>query len=138
MYRALDHFLAPDDVRDWSAELAPIYEEVPAAAESARAARHAARVEGTSPSHELAAYAGTYANEMYGTITVEVRDEGLYVTRGPGLQGPASHWHYDTFSVAWETRWRGDAAATFETAASGDVEAVMLNGIRWWRAEGES
>lgn len=134
MYRALDHFLAPDHVRDWSAELKPIYDELEATAEEARVARAETRVEGTSPSHTLEAYAGTYENDMYGTLTVALQGDGLHVTRGPGMQGPASHWHYETFSVAWEARWRGDATATFETSASGEVTAVTLNGIRWSRA----
>jgi hypothetical protein len=133
MYRALDHFLAPDDVRDWSAELRPVYDEIEAAGAAAVAARAESRVEGTTPSHTLEAYAGTYESEMYGQVTVEVRGGALYVDRSPGLQGPASHWHHDTFLVEWEARWRGDALATFDVGASGAVSAVTVNGIRWAR-----
>jgi len=133
LYRALDHFLAPDDVRDWSAELKPIYDGAAEAAEAARAARAESRVEGTRPAHPLEAYAGTYESEMYGTVTVELRDGALHVFRGPGLQGPASHWHHETFLVEMEARWRGEGFATFETGASGSVEALSYNGIRWRR-----
>ncbi len=136
MYRALDHFLVPDDVRDWSAELMPIYEVGAEAAAEARAAREDSRMEGTSPSLPLDAYAGTYESEMYGTLTVELRDGGLHVFRGPGLQGPATHWHFDTFLVTWEARWRGDGLGTFEIGPSGDVQALRFSGIRWDRAEG--
>jgi CubicO group peptidase (beta-lactamase class C family) len=133
MYRALDHFLAPEDVRDWSAELKPLYEGIEAAGAAALAQRAESRAEGTTPSHPLEAYAGTYESEMYGEVTVEVRGGALYVDRSPGLRGPASHWHYDTFLVEWEARWRGDALGTFEIGASGAVEALMVNGIRWVR-----
>jgi len=133
MYRALDHFLAPDDVRDWSAELMPVYDAIETAGAAAVAQRDESRIEGTTPSHALEAYAGTYESEMYGQVTVEVRGGALYVDRSAGLQGPASHWHHDTFLVAWEARWRGEALATFEIGASGAVAALTVNGIRWAR-----
>jgi CubicO group peptidase (beta-lactamase class C family) len=133
MYQALDHFLAPEDVRDWSAELKTIYDGAAEGAAAARARREESRVAGTAPSHELSAYAGEYRHEMYGSIEVRLRDGGLYAIRGPGLRGPASHWHHDTFLVTWEARWRGDALATFETDAGGRVAAVNLNGLRWER-----
>ena len=36
-----------------------------------------ARVKGDAPALPLQAYAGTYTNELYGTITISVREKGL-------------------------------------------------------------
>jgi len=137
MYRVLDHFLAPDDVRDWSAEIKPIYDAAAEAGAEALARMEENRVEGTSPSHDLEAYVGTYSSEMYGDVEVTLVDGGLFVFRGPGLQGPATHWHYDTFRVDWDARWRGSALGSFELSAAGAVAALNVNGIRWARQEGQ-
>lgn len=136
MYRVLDYFLAPEQVRDWSAELKMLYDGIARRADSARARRERSRIPNTQPSHELEDYAGTFTNEMYGKVTVEVRDGALYMTRSPGLQGPASHWHYDTFQVDLHTQWRGDLLATFHTAPNGTVGAVDFYGVRWERSGG--
>ena len=135
MYRVLDHFLAPDDVRDWSAELKPIFDAAAQASAEARVERENSRVEGTSPSLDLKAYVGTYSNQMYGDVEVTLRDAGLYVSRSPDFQGPATHWHYDTFRVAWEARWGRTALSSFELSSDGAVSALDLIGIRWARQE---
>lgn len=133
LYRALDHFLAPEDIQDWSAELKPIYDGMARAADSARIRREESRIQGTQPTHELEAYAGTFVHEMFGEITFEIRDGSLYFVRSPGLQGPVSHWHHDTFQVDLEAHWRGDPMVTFETGADGTVGAVLYSGVRWVR-----
>jgi len=57
------------------------------------------RVEGTAPSHPLAAYAGTYEHPGYGRLQVELADSVLRV----GFHDESTqlrHYHYDVFEGA--------------------------------------
>ena len=56
------------------------------------------RIEGTRPTLELARYAGTYRNQMYGDAQVSVRD-GALTLQFLGFSVPLQHWHYDTFRI---------------------------------------
>ena len=91
---------------DWSALFLESLEELMAMGEAQQQAILDARVEGTQPSVDLAAYAGTYQHPMYGDFVVEHTPEGLTARFGPAFLGPVEHWHYDTFRADWE-----DAAA---------------------------
>src|SRR5690606_12607527 len=71
--------------RDWSAELLAVTRQRMAQAEAQAKQREAARVAGTTPSLPLEAYAGTYADSMYGAIRVTVRDGRLAAEAGPRL-----------------------------------------------------
>lgn len=129
MYRVFDLYLAPEDARDWSAELQELYGELAERADAAREQAEAERVEGTSPSHPLEDYAGRYGNDLYGEVTVSVRDGGLWMERGPGLRGPLVHWHFDTFQARWEAGWRSPWTVTFHTDAAGEITAVAVSGV---------
>lgn len=137
MYRVLDHFLAPDAVRDWSRELKTLYDEIAQSQAEARAQALADRIEGTRPSLSLEAYAGTYTHPVFGDVTVSLQDGALHVHRGEGLQGSTEHWNYDTFRVAWDARWRGDEWLTFDLAADGAVEGLRTMGLEFGRVEAE-
>lgn len=135
LYRVLDHFLAPDDVRDWSAELQELYDGIAERQAEARSEASTHRVEGTRPSLPLEQYAGTYTHPAYGDVVVSLRDGGLHVFRGEGLAGVARHWNYDTFQVEWDARWRGTALASFELGPDGAVRVVDLMGAEFRRVD---
>ncbi len=100
------------EARDWSGM---VREQVAAARRTAATARGAAageRVAGTRPSHDLADYAGDYADAGYGPLHVELRDGALQVDLH-GLTVPLRHWHYDVF------------------AGSQDAGADVLRGLRF-------
>lgn len=54
------------------------------------------KIEGTVPSHELAAYAGTYHKDGYVDIIIEAKDDALYMTFN-GYTNKLSHFHYDQY-----------------------------------------
>lgn len=56
------------------------------------------RVAGTSPSHPLEDYAGSYEHPGYGVLQVEVEGDRLRV-RFNGMSSPLEHYHYDVFEV---------------------------------------
>lgn len=137
MYRVFDVF-GDGEPRDWSTELKALYDGLAAEAEAARTKREGDRVPGTSPSHPLEAYAGTYRDRLFGEARVTVRDGLLHLESGPGLTGPLKHWHYDTFRVRWDARWRGSALVRFEIDASGSVAAVSVASMRLARVPDEA
>jgi CubicO group peptidase (beta-lactamase class C family) len=57
------------------------------------------RVAGTSPSHPLDDYAGSYENEGYGTLVIRRGAQGLELALDQ-LQTPLEHVHYDVFNIA--------------------------------------
>lgn len=125
MLRALDA-LVGSPFRDWSAELLALYGELAEAQAKAREQARAGRVADTGPSLDLAAYAGTYEHELGGAAAVNAGDNGLRLDYGPGLRGPLSHWHHDTFEVRWEARWRGEALISFRLDAAGRPAGLRI------------
>lgn len=115
---------APD--KDWigpaakqTSQLSDILEE-----RSGRGAQ-AIRVEGTSPSHELAEYAGTYEHPAYGRLEVTIANDGLHVTSASNevLAGALKHFHYDYFAVSGNEDVTG-MIVEFRTGKSGAVESL--------------
>lgn len=121
--------------RDWDAELKPVYDEQRRKAAEAREELHRQRVAGTRPSLALAAYAGTYADPLYGSLAVAVEGDGLRVTSGTVLDGKAEAWHFDTFRVTWTLQLQGESFATFAIGPEGKVTSVDLDGTRFARQE---
>lgn len=93
------------------------------AAEAAREAEDS-RVEGTSPTLDLAEYAGTYFNDMYGEITVTEDGGVLSAGFGVGFDGPLEHWHYDTFRSTWAGVAGGEEFLRFEIGTDGKVAVL--------------
>ncbi|UCC73781.1 MAG: serine hydrolase [Gemmatimonadota bacterium] len=56
------------------------------------------RVEGTSTSHDLSEYVGTFEHPGYGTVGVSLDADGLVVTFND-VTSPLVHFHYDVFEV---------------------------------------
>lgn len=136
MLRAFDALLG-SPFRDWSAELRELYDGLAEARAKALEALRAARVEDTNPHLEPAGYAGTYRHEVGGEITVRVGEDGLRLDYGPGLQGPLTHWSHETFRVAWDARWRGEALVTFHLDPAGNPAALSLGETRFARVARE-
>ena len=64
------------------------------AEQTAEAKRH----EGTSPSHDLADYVGTYEHPGYGKLEISPSGDGLRVVYND-IPAELEHWHYDTFNA---------------------------------------
>lgn len=133
MLRGLDA-LRGAPFRDWSSELKELYDGLAETQEKALAALRATRVEGTRPHLPPAGYAGTYRHAVGGEIVIRAGDEGLRLEYGPGLRGPLSHWSHETFRVAWDARWRGEALVTFHLDPSGNADALSFGETRFGRA----
>lgn len=70
-----------------------------------------ARKPGTAPSLPLSGYAGKYADDYYGSLTI-AEENGRLVFKmdaSPNLTADLEHWHFDTFRL----RWRPSTAYNF-------------------------
>ncbi len=133
MFKAFDHF-ALSGTRDWSAELNSLYKKISAAGDMAEKKMEAARVIGTSPSHPLANYEGTYTNELYGELVVTLKDNALLINLNNTAKATLAHWNYDTFRGYYEKRWWGQTSATFATSPYGKIQSVMIEGMEFTRS----
>jgi len=94
---------------DWIGEAVEERKKGKEVREEAEKKKEATRIEGTSPSHPLADYAGTYVDPGYGTLEVSLAGEALEM-RINGITAPLEHWHYDV----WNGADAGDGDPTFE------------------------
>jgi CubicO group peptidase (beta-lactamase class C family) len=138
MYSAFDLFLDGELSRDWNGELRAMYDGFRAEGEARRAELEAKRVPGAPPRHALAAYAGRYADPLYGELAVTVDGDALAVKFGPILGGRAEPWHFETFRLALEPKFYGATYLNFVTGTDGAVVAVELDGQRYARRPDEA
>lgn len=140
MYRVFDLYGSTPPL-DWSAEFKKLYTDRTEEREAERKKVEEERVTGTRPSLSLEQYAGTYADPLYGTVDVTY-DGHLRFSYGPKRIGPLEHWHYDTFRVQWEARWRGSAFVSFSLDRKGlpfllDMERLQFRRIETAEEEKE-
>jgi hypothetical protein len=126
MLRAFDHQLKRQP-RDWSAQMRARADSTQAQARAAQARQAAQRVPNTKPSLPLSAYAGTYADSMYGTVKVSEENGTLHFAFGPTWRGALDHWHFDTFRLHLDTPVRPAAPVHFRLNPAGKVDDVQVD-----------
>jgi len=126
-----DAFLGVDD-HDWSSEAKEVADIARRAGTQSMAQLRSTRIEGTSPTLPLGAYAGTYRHDFYGECTVEHEGEALIFRRGE-LTADAEHWHYDTFELKNRAKHPPLGTITFRLGADGKVGEATLFGEDEWR-----
>jgi hypothetical protein len=110
-YAVLDHLLGLPR-KDWHGHYKARAAETERARQALARRRAAGRRADTSPSRELAAYAGSYRDPAYGTATVARKGPGLTLTWS-GFRVPLRHWHYETFGVGGEKKLTNRLAGEF-------------------------
>jgi CubicO group peptidase (beta-lactamase class C family) len=128
----LDHLLDLPP-KDWNAEIKAIQAKNREKAETAKQERAAKRVQGTQPTHELAAYAGDYADDAYGTATVSLDDSspdspaGKLCLTWNNHRAILEHWHFDTFAGKYEPPdWPVPIEVLFTLDSNGAIAALRL------------
>ncbi|MBS1681266.1 MAG: serine hydrolase [Bacteroidetes bacterium] len=134
MFKAFDHF-ALGGTRDWSTEIVNLYKKQTDALEQEEAKFENARVANTKPSLDLASYAGTYTDPLYGELTVAVRSTSLVFTVNNLVKATLEHWHYDTFRGFFEKQWWGKINATFVFNNQGKISSVDFAGAGYKKNE---
>jgi len=96
----LDQILGGEK-RNWNEFYQAIDKKSDEEDEKEKKARQAKRKLNTSPSRELATYAGTYRNPGYGDVVISAEPAALWF-RWSRLAVPLEHFHFDTFVVRSE------------------------------------
>lgn len=112
--------------RDWNAYYLMLDARATEKAKKAKEERLAKRRSGTTPSHPLADYAGTYASSAYGTATVTLVN-GQLVLQWNQMTVPLTHWHYDVF-LAESSIDDLDELVTFAGDGEGLVKTLTFFG----------
>ena len=83
------------------------------------------------PSLPLERYAGDYADPWYGTIQVRSTANGLSISfpHSSGMEGPLTHYQYDTFRTNPALDWVEPAYVTFSIDADGKVGQVTMKPV---------
>lgn len=102
-----DRVLALEPI-DWLGEAKQRLDTAREAASEAEERQRGEQIQGTEPSHPLAAYVGTYRAPGYGVAEVRLADTQLSITYNR-ITTPLEHWHYDVFVGA-----KGAEDPTFE------------------------
>ena len=88
-----------------------------------------ARIKGTNPSLALDKYTGTYEDELYGRLIVQLQDGKLTMKFSASHEGVMEHWHYDTFEIHWKDRTAGEDTIVFMIGADGKVQSLRWEGF---------
>ena len=123
----------------WHENMLEAFNEVLEQQRAAASEVEESRAEGTSTTLPIAEYAGTYANDMYGEITVTEDGGVLGASFGTGYQGALEHWHYDTFRVSWGGGAEPREFLRFEIGTDGKVavlHAEIEGSVAFRRQEG--
>ncbi|QNM81905.1 serine hydrolase [Sphingomonas sabuli] len=83
------------------------------------------------PSLPLDRYAGDFTDPWYGTINVRRAGQGLHIEfpHSTGMDGPLTHYQYDTFRTNPTLKWVEPAYVTFSLGANGTVERVTMKPV---------
>jgi CubicO group peptidase (beta-lactamase class C family) len=83
------------------------------------------------PSLSLDRYVGEYTDPWYGTIKVRQAGKGLAIDfpHSTGMEGPLSHYQYDTFKTHPKLDWVEPAYVTFSIGADGKVDRVTMKPV---------
>ena len=83
------------------------------------------------PSLPLERYVGEYTDPWYGTIKVRQSGKGLTVDfpHSSGMEGPLTHYQYDTFKTNPALDWVEPAYMTFSIGADGKVDRITMQPV---------
>jgi hypothetical protein len=124
--------------RDWNAFYLGHHKKQLEETRTRQKEREAKQQKGTKPSHDLAAYAGTFDDPAYGPVTVTVDGESL-VLKWSTFTARLEHFHYDTFTARGDSKVLdnplGEVPIVFTLNADGAVTAVNLLSVDFKRVK---
>ncbi len=100
-HRILDVLLEIGE-RDWSAEMLNARENLKQSAAESEEKIQSGQQKGTKPSLPLATFAGTYHNDLSGSVVLSLKNDKLWFEYNVRHRGYLEHWHYNTFRITWD------------------------------------
>jgi len=129
LYELLDHYLGAP-ASQWP-EKYHAFRQGRLNAAAAQVQEQAARPARAGPSLPLDRYTGDYADPWYGTIKIRRAGSGLHIEfpHSSGMEGPLTHYQYDTFRTNPSQEWVEPAYVTFSIDADGKVDRVTMKAV---------
>lgn len=124
-FNLYDRLLGLDQL-PWPERIDAFMAKMKAQAEEAKQKALAGRKEGTSPSHPLADYAGSYEHPAYGKFAVRLEGDSLKALYN-GIEMLLKHHHYDVFEMhAAADDMDLTLLVPFETDVQGNISSVRV------------
>ncbi|MBK6458797.1 MAG: serine hydrolase [Gemmatimonadetes bacterium] len=112
--------------RDWTGEVSTKMAALEKAGADAMAKAERERTKDSRPTLPLSAYAGTYADSLYGDVVVREANGALQLTFLGNREARLEHWQYDTFQARWDDVILDKTMVQFFLDASGKVDRVRI------------
>lgn len=88
------------------------------------------RIIGTSPSHPINEYTGTYNNALYGSVLVTAMNGHLGLQFGSRFHGQLTHWSNESFRATFDDPMHEDWMVTFRSSG-GRTTAMTVKEMPW-------
>lgn len=114
---------------DWAADYLERVKQRDERMKSFETEKEENRIEGTSPSLELAGYTGNYNDNSYGESSIELINDKLVLTLPAKdvFVSEMEHWHNDTFKIKFKDEYLPEGFVTFDFNARGEVTAFKID-----------
>lgn len=114
------------ELTNWNARWKKDYDENLKRAITRRDSIGRMQVPNTVPSHDLAQYAGTFSNVLYGKMNVDLVNNQLFIVFRE-QRSPLFHFHYDQFTTKEEKTDYSDFRLNFLTNTAGEIDRFTLS-----------
>ncbi len=118
--------LLDSHLTDWNGRWKKEYDEGLKRALARRDSVAATQVMGTSTSHPIADYTGTYSNAVYGDMTIELSANQL-VFNFRGQKSALHHFHYDQFITKEEQTDLPNFRLIYITNTKGEIDRISCS-----------
>ena len=132
VFKAIDIFELGGQM-DWSTSFKKLYDSLQTINIQNELANTPVQIPNTKPSLSLESYAGTYQDDLYGSIQIVFEANQLKVIINNVLKGSMSHYHFNTFKVLYQKKHYAANYYTFQLNNDGKINAVTVNGISYKR-----
>jgi CubicO group peptidase (beta-lactamase class C family) len=119
--------------RDWNSYLIEQGRKSEEEAKTREREQEEKRQQDTRPARDLAAYAGSYEEPAYGTVSISL-ENGALALQWSSFHSRLEHWHYDTF-VARNENPIEKQQIVFSLGSDGDVARMSFLGQEFQRVK---
>ncbi|MEJ2584434.1 MAG: serine hydrolase [Robiginitalea sp.] len=131
LYKALDLWAFKDASRDWHGEIFDLYGDLAEKGREQEQELLGNREANTQTSLPAEAYSGRYHHPMLGEVIVSVVPEGMEMRFNDFVSFKAEHWHYDTYRIVPDNRYRFEGFFNFHLGTNGSVVEMEAFGERF-------
>jgi len=128
LFKTIDLYAFDDNGRDWHGEVFNLYSGLKDSEKAFLEKQQKERIKETVPSLPLEDYVGTYSHKMLGKVMVAVSEDVLQINFNDYKKYRATHWHYDTFKINKDPKWRSRFVVTFALDSRGKSSELNVMG----------